>query len=158
MGPDVRIDNEVASAVSGAAYKRKSPMTGETATSAAAGKSADAEHAAPPAVAEISTWAATGPSRRRTNPYTCADILEARSGKFVSPGAGESCGRRPRFGYSVLPSANNMLREAAAIATRITDGFVHSDTPDTLATGCPQPVDVFVGLAFRNASIPPGAR
>ena len=155
MGLGARIENEIASAVSGTAFEQVSPVNGEVASATTAGKTAEVVRAAPSAVAEVSTCATTDPSQRRDIPDSCADILEARNREFVALLAGESGGGGPCFGFSVLPSANNMLREAAAMATRITGGFVHFDTPDTLATGFPQPVGVLVGTVSWNAPILP---
>ena len=158
MGLGARIENEIASAVSGAAFEQVSPVNGDAASAATTARTAEVVRAAPSAVAEASTCATTDPSQRRDIRDSCADILEARNREFAALLAGETGGGGPCFGCSVLPSANNMLREAAAMATRITGGFVPSDSRDTLATGCPPPVGVLVGRVSWNAPILPGKR
>lgn len=151
------INNETVAAADGATFVRKSPITGEVVTTAAAGKSADVDMAVKAAAYMFPAWSAKGPGERRAILNACADALEARSAEFSALGAQETGGTGRWFGFNVM-LASKMLREAAAMTTQIKGEVIPSDKPGTLAMGLRQPVGVLVGMAPWNAPIILGVR
>ena len=151
------ISNETVAAMDGSSFERRSPMTGEVVTTAAAAKEADVNLAVQSAAAAFPAWSTTAPGQRRKILNACADALEARSGEFAALGAKETGGSGPWFGFNVMLAAN-MLREAAAMTTQIKGEIIPANKPGTLAMGYRQPVGVLVGMAPWNAPVILGVR
>src|SRR5262249_15562105 len=118
MNVSLLIDNQDVSATGGATFERRDPVTREVATLAAAATVADAIKAADAAHAAFPAWAAIGPSERRAKLLKAADALEARVGDFTAAMVRETGSTAPWAGFNVMLAAN-MLREAAALTTRV---------------------------------------
>jgi len=157
METGLLINNVTVAAADGGIFVRKSPVTGEVASTAAAGKKVDVDAAIQAAANAFPAWSAKGPSERRAILSACADALEARGAEFSVLGAQETGGTGPWFGFNVMLAAK-MLREAASMTTQIKGEVIPSDKPGTMAMGLRQPVGVLVGMAPWNAPIILGVR
>ncbi|MEM1298063.1 MAG: aldehyde dehydrogenase [Pseudomonadota bacterium] len=146
------IDNEDAPAADGGTFVRKSPVTAETASTAAAGGAADVDAAVQAAHRAFPEWAAMGPAQRRAILSKCAETLDAKAPEFVALGAAETGGTAPWIGFNVMLAAN-MLREAAAMTTQIKGEIIPANKPGTLSMGYRQPCGVLVGMAPWNAPV-----
>ena len=140
-----------------AIFERRNPVTGQVATRAAAATIADARAAADAAAAAFPAWSQTGPSERRAMLNRAADALEARTQDFVRAMA-EETGATEGWSQFNAHLAAGMLREAAAMTTRITGEVIPSDKPGCLAMAIRQPAGVVLGIAPWNAPIILGVR
>lgn len=151
------IDNSNVPSTSAERFERRSPTSGQVATTAAAAKKKDVEAAVEAAARAFPAWSAVGPGLRRKILNDCADVLEARTDEFVTLGKQETGGTAPWFGFNVMLAAG-MLREAAAMTTQIKGEIIPANKPGTLSMGYRQPVGVLVGMAPWNAPIILGVR
>ncbi|MEX1181182.1 MAG: aldehyde dehydrogenase [Cucumibacter sp.] len=151
------IDGEARQSGGGASYERNDPFTGKLATRAAAATVADANAAVAAAAAAFKTWSKVGPGERRALLLKAADVMAGKVGKFTSLMIEETGATAPWAGFNVM-LASNMLREAAAMTTRIAGEIIPSDKPDTLAMGIRQPAGVCLGIAPWNAPVILGTR
>jgi len=151
------IDNEDRPASNGATFERRSPMTQAVATVASAATVEDAKGAAASARAAFPAWAALGPSTRRSLLLHAADELEKRAPNFIEAMLHETGATAPWAGFNVMLAAN-MLREAAALTTRVAGQVIPSDRPGSLAISIRQPVGVVLGIAPWNAPVILGVR
>ena len=67
------IGGEDVASESGLTFERKSPVTGNVVTKAAAGKAVDVDRAVVAADAAFDAWSTTGPNARRSILNACAD-------------------------------------------------------------------------------------
>ncbi len=141
----------------GATFVRLNPMSGETATTAAAASVADGIAAADAAAAAFPAWSALGPSARRAALLKAADGLEAQAGRFIEALTSETGGTDGWTHFNVHLAAG-MLREAASMTSQISGEVIPSDVPGSLALSVRQPVGVVLGLAPWNAPIILGVR
>ncbi|MEM9632073.1 MAG: aldehyde dehydrogenase [Pseudomonadota bacterium] len=146
------IGNEDVAADRGRKFDRRSPVTGNVVTTAAAAGAEDVNAAVAAAQEAFKTWSQTSPNQRRTILNACADALEARTADFVEIGIRETGGTGPWIGFNVMLGAR-ILREAASLTTQIKGEIIPSDKPGTFAMGYRQPVGVLVGMAPWNAPI-----
>jgi benzaldehyde dehydrogenase (NAD) len=144
-------------AAEGRTFARIDPITGETATNAAAASVADARAAADAAAAAFPSWSATGPNARRALLNKAADALEARANDFVAAMMTET-GSTEGWARFNLMLAAGMVREAAAITTQIGGEVIPSDQPGRIAMALREPVGVILGIAPWNAPIILGVR
>ena len=77
MSISMLIGGQDVAAQDGATFDRRDPVTGEIATTAPAGKAADALAAAKAAAAAFPAWSKTSPAERRAVLMKAADELEA---------------------------------------------------------------------------------
>lgn len=138
-------------------FKRINPITGETASSAAAMQREDIEAIAKKASAAFPVWAAQGPNARRALLIKAADALEARKDQFVAAMMAE-IGSTAGWALFNLGLAAGMVREAAAITTQIAGEVIPSDKPGCLSMALKEPVGVILGIAPWNAPIILGVR
>jgi len=157
MKVEMLIAGKKIGAIAGAAFERKDPVTGETASIAPAARSADVDRAVDAASAAFAGWSQTGPGIRRTILLKAAELLEARAADFVAVGIAETGATGPWIGFNVHLGAG-ILREAAAMTTQIKGELIPSDKPGTLAMAIRQPVGVLVGMAPWNAPVILGIR
>jgi acyl-CoA reductase-like NAD-dependent aldehyde dehydrogenase len=141
----------------GATFERLNPMTGETATIAAAATVADAIAAADAAAEAFPAWAALGPSARRAKLLRAADVLESQAMRFVEAVTTET-GATAGWTHFNVHLAAGMLREAASMTSQISGEVIPSDVAGSLAMSIRQPVGVVLGLAPWNAPIILGVR
>ena len=138
-------------------FTRLNPMTGETASSAAAMQAGDIPAIAAKAQTGFVAWSAMGPNARRAVLMKAADALEARKDAFVDAMMGE-IGATAGWAMFNLGLAASMVREAAALTTQITGEVIPSDKPGCLSMGLKEPVGVILGIAPWNAPIILGVR
>lgn len=138
-------------------FQRINPITGQSASTAVAMTPAEARSAADRAAAAFPAWSATGPNARRAILGRAADALEARRDAFVKAMMDE-IGATAGWAMFNLMLAAGMVREAAALTTRIAGEVIPSDKPGCLAMSIREPVGVVLGIAPWNAPIILGVR
>ena len=153
----LHVDGQQIAAAGGQTFTRLNPLTGQTATTAAAATRQDALHAADAAHAAFQGWSSTGPNARRALLNKAADALEARAEVFVEAMMDETGSTRGWALFNLMLAAG-MAREAAAITTQIGGDVIPSDKPGTLALALREPVGVVLGIAPWNAPIILGVR
>ena len=144
-------------AVDGRTFDRLDPMTGEVASRAAAASVADARSAAEAAATAFPAWAALGPGERRAALMKAADLMDKSGAAFAETMLAETGGTAPWAHFNTHLAAG-MLREAAAMTTRITGEVIPADKPNSLAMAVRQPVGVCLGIAPWNAPVILGIR
>jgi acyl-CoA reductase-like NAD-dependent aldehyde dehydrogenase len=154
---DFIIGGKAVPALDGAVYDRLDPVTGETATTYAAGSPEDAVRVADAAQAAFADWSQTGPGTRRKILLKAADLMETRVEEFTDLMLRETGSTRPWGGFNVMLAAG-MLREAAALTTQITGEVIPSDKPGVLSMAIRQPAGVVLGMAPWNAPVILGVR
>lgn len=157
MNIDLLINNEDVPATEGATFERHDPVTFEIATRAAAATAKDAIAAADAAHAAFPAWSATGPSARRALLLRAADELQRRTPDLIEIATNEIGATAPWIAFNV-GLATDMLREAAALTTRVGGQLLPSDRPGCLAMSVRQPAGVVLGIAPWNAPIILGVR
>ena len=141
----------------GAVYERLNPITGKTATRAAAATVDDARAAAAAAGAAFHGWSSLGPSERRKRLSAAADEIERRAVDFYEAMMKET-GATEVWGRFNVSLAAAMLREAAAMTTSNVGEIIPSDKPGLTAMALREPVGVVLGLAPWNAPVILGVR
>jgi len=140
-----------------ATFERRDPITGDVATNVQAMTVEEAVALAEKAAAAFPAWSAIGPSERRAMLNRAADLLLARADDFTQLMMGETGAAAPWVQFNVRLAAG-MLREAAAITTRIAGEVIPSDVPGCLSMAMRVPVGVVLGIAPWNAPIILGVR
>jgi len=138
-------------------FERISPITGQPASTAIAMTAAEARAIADRAAAAFPAWSATGPNARRAILGRAAEALEQRRDAFVKAMMDE-IGATAGWAMFNLMLAAAMVREAAALTTRITGEVIPSDKAGCLAMSLREPVGVVLGIAPWNAPIILGVR
>jgi vanillin dehydrogenase len=146
------IDGESVAATTSATFERKSPITGEVATRAAAANAEDVRKAIDAAAAAFPMWSALTPAPRRQYLMRAAAKLRERSGDIAACVSAET-GATVGWGHFNVHLAAMMLEEAAAITTQIGGEVIPSDSPGTLALAVRRPAGVVVGMAPWNAPV-----
>jgi vanillin dehydrogenase len=149
-------DRDVA-ARNAATFERRSPVSGEVATRAAAASPDDAKAAADAAAKAFPAWSALGPNERRARLNKAADLLEAKSAQFATLMLSET-GCTMGWGHFNVHFGALILREAAALTTQVTGEVVPSDVPGMMSMAFRQPVGVVLGIAPWNAPVILGVR
>ena len=138
-------------------FERINPITGQPASTAIAMTPAEALVAADRAAAAFPAWSATGPNARRTILGRAAEALEKRRDAFVKAMMDE-IGATAGWAMFNLMLAAGMVREAAALTTRVAGEVIPSDKPGCLAMSIREPAGVVLGIAPWNAPIILGVR
>ncbi len=138
-------------------FDRISPLTGQVATTATAMTTADAVAVVEQAAAAFPAWAATGPGARRAMLERAAAALEARRDAFIEAMVAEIGATAGWAGFNVMLAAA-MVREAAALTTRVGGETIPSDRPGCIAFTLREPVGVVLGIAPWNAPVILGVR
>ncbi len=138
-------------------FDRIDPLTGAVASTSPAMTVAEAVAVADAAAAALPAWSALGPNARRAALTRAADALEARSADFIAAMQAE-CGATEGWARFNLALATGMVREAAALTTRIGGEVIPSDKPGCLALALREPAGVVLGIAPWNAPIILGVR
>ncbi|WP_227287410.1 aldehyde dehydrogenase [Boseongicola sp. H5] len=154
---ELLIAGEDVQASGGRTFTRDNPLTGETATVAAAASVEDATRAADAAAAAFPGWSATGPGERRALMNAAADALQARAEDIVAAMADEIGATKPWAMFNIK-LAGDMLREAGALTTSIKGEIIPSNRPGSMAMAIRQPVGVVLGMAPWNAPVILGVR
>jgi acyl-CoA reductase-like NAD-dependent aldehyde dehydrogenase len=103
------------------------------------------------------TWYALGPGERRARLFGAVELLQQRAPEFMELGVQEIGGAPGWYGFNVK-LASEMLREAAAMTTRIGGEVIPSNVPGCLAMAIRQPARVARGIAPWNAPVILGVR
>ncbi|HEX8573817.1 MAG TPA: aldehyde dehydrogenase [Allosphingosinicella sp.] len=151
------IGGEPVEAAGGRTFSRADPLTGETATRAAAAGAEDARRAADAAGKAFPAWAALGPNARRALLNRAAEALEAREADFIDSMMAET-GSTEMWARFNLRLAAGMVREAGALTTQIGGEVIPSDKPGCIAMALREPVGAVLGIAPWNAPIILGVR
>ncbi|WP_434670986.1 aldehyde dehydrogenase (plasmid) [Klebsiella sp. B345] len=146
------IGGTLRAAIDGRTFERRSPWTGEVVTRAAAASLADADAAVSAAADAFNVWSVMGPTARRARLLRAADALEARIPEFIKLGM-EEIGATPDWmGFNAAYAAN-LLRESAALTTRIRGDVIASDLDDALMMTVRAPCGVVLGIAPWNSPV-----
>lgn len=154
---ELLIDGKQGPASDGKTFARINPVTGETATTAAAATTQDAIRAADAAARAFPEWSAKGPGERRALLMKAADNLEARGADIAAAMAVEIGATAGWAGFNVK-LASDMLREAAAMTTMVKGEIIPSNRPGSTAMAMRQPVGVVLSIAPWNAPVILGVR
>ncbi|WP_116132818.1 aldehyde dehydrogenase [Tropicimonas sp. IMCC34043] len=157
MSLNMLIGGAEVAAESGRVFDRTDPVTGEVATTAAAGGVADALKAVAAAQAAFAEWSAKGPEARRAVLSRAADIMEARTNDFVDAMVSETGATGIWAGFNVHLAAG-MLREAGAMTSQIGGEVIPANKPGTMALAVARPRGVCLGIAPWNAPVILGTR
>lgn len=146
-----------AGAKSGATFERKSPITGEVVTRAAAAGVDDVRAAIAAAQEAFPAWSKTSPSARRKLLQDAAAKLRAHSADF-SRLCVEETGAIGGWGHFNTAFAASIIEESAAMTTQIIGETIPTDHAGTIAMGVRQPAGVCIGMAPWNAPVILGVR
>lgn len=138
-------------------FERINPITGQPASTAVAMTPAEALATAERAAAAFPAWSTTGPNARRAILGRAAEALEKRRDAFVKAMMDE-IGATAGWAMFNLMLAAGMVREAAALTTRVAGEVIPSDKPGCLAMSIREPAGVVLGIAPWNAPIILGVR
>ena len=151
------IAGQQVAATGGATFERRNPVSNQVVSRAAAATPADARAAADAAAAAFPAWSMLGPSARRSKLNKAADLLEARA-KDIATAVRDETGSTAGWGHFNVHFAAMLLREAAALTTKVGGEVVPSDVPGMMAMAYRQPAGVVLGIAPWNAPIILGVR
>ncbi|WP_244797992.1 aldehyde dehydrogenase [Caballeronia grimmiae] len=157
MEASLLIGGELRAAEAGRCFERRDPLTGDTASVAAAASVGDARAAADAASAALPAWAALSPSARRALLLKAADVFEAFKDKLVHAMVSETGATADWAAFNTRLAAN-MLREAASMCTQIQGDVIPSERHDCLSVAMRVPAGVVLGIAPWNAPIILGVR
>ena len=143
--------------MSTATFERRSPLSGEVASTARAFTAADAGAAADRAAAAFPAWSSLGPSARRAKLLLAADLIQSQAAQFTELMMAEIGATGAWAAFNVM-LATGMLREAASLTTQVTGETIPSDSPGCLAISVRRPVGVVLGIAPWNAPVILGVR
>ncbi|MEQ3626643.1 MAG: aldehyde dehydrogenase [Marinobacter sp.] len=144
-------------ASNGATFERANPVTGATATRAAAATVEDARRAADAAAAAFPKWSATPAGERRRVLLRAAEALGARTDDIVAAMKDE-VGATEAWARFNCMLAGDMLIEAAGLTTQIKGEIVPSNRPGTTAYATRQAAGVVLAMAPWNAPVILGVR
>lgn len=151
------INGQDVAAQSGATFERKSPITGQVVSVAAAAGVADVNAAIAAAQAAFPAWAKTSPLKRRELLNLAAAKLRAKAPEF-SRLCIEETGAIGGWGFFNTAFAATIIEEAAAVTTQVLGETIPSAHTDTLSLGLRVPTGVCVGMAPWNAPVILGVR
>ncbi len=154
---DLIIASKSTKAEGGRTFTRLNPITGETATTAAAASVSDAKAAVDAAAAAFPAWSAMGPNARRAVLLKVADQISAMAPEFIAAMKAETGSTQAWAGFNCMLAAN-MMREAASLTTMINGETIPSDKPGCVAIAVRQPAGVVLGIAPWNAPVILGVR
>jgi acyl-CoA reductase-like NAD-dependent aldehyde dehydrogenase len=138
-------------------FVRLNPVTGKVASTAQAGKAADAIAAADKAAAAFPAWSETGPGARRQLLMKAAQALVSKRDEFIALMQAETGSTASWAGFNVT-LASGMIDEAASLTTQIKGEVIPSDKPGCHAMSVREAAGVCVGIAPWNAPIILGVR
>ncbi|MCP1118263.1 aldehyde dehydrogenase [Robbsia andropogonis] len=144
-------------ASNGATFERRNPLDGELASLAPAATLEDATAAVQAASSAFPAWAALGVRERRMLLLTAADVLKSYTSDFTAAMAAETGASNQWASFNVELAAE-IMREAAALVTRIDGQVIPSDTHGCLSMAIRQPAGVVLGIAPWNAPVILGVR
>lgn len=138
-------------------FERRNPVTHQVASTAAAASPQEALQAVEAASRAFGAWSAEGPGERRALLNRAADELQAAAPAFIRTMIDETGASGLWAGFNAM-TAVGILREAAALTTRISGEVIPSDVPGNLSMALRQPAGVVLGIAPWNAPAILGVR
>src|SRR5690606_13772002 len=157
MQAPLRIGAQLRDSATGRYFERRSPLSGEVVTRAAAATVDDAIAAAKAADEAFVQWSETGPNQRRALMTKALELLADRADAVVERVI-EETGTSADWARFNVQGSLNALREAAALATQVIGEQIPSDKPGTIAITTRVPVGVVLGMAPWNAPLLLGVR
>lgn len=157
MDARLRIGADLRDAANGRYFERRSPVSGDVVTRAAAATVDDAAAMLDCASEALGAWSETGPTERRALMTKAAELLEERAETFIERIIGET-GTSAAWALFNVQGSIGTLREAAALATQVAGKNIPSDKPGKLAITMRVPAGVVLGIAPWNAPLVLGIR
>lgn len=157
MDTQLLIDNEWQPARSGRTFERRHPVGDKVVSRASAGGVDDALAAVESANKAFRSWRHSAPSERRRVLLKAADVLEAKTPRFIEVMAAEVGASALWAGFNVHLAAN-LFREAASLATQIQGETIPTDKPGTLSMTVRQPAGVVLSMVPWNGPVVLAAR
>ncbi|MGX9848579.1 aldehyde dehydrogenase [Limimaricola litoreus] len=154
---DLYIGGAFTPATGGGSFERANPVTGATATQAAAATQEDAARAVEAAAAAFPEWSATPPAQRRRTLLAAAEALAAKSDAIVAAMKAETGATEAWARFNCM-LAGEMLIEAAGLVTQVKGEIIPSNRPGTTAYALRQPAGVVLAMAPWNAPVILGVR
>ena len=136
---------------------RANPVTGAIATTVSVASVADVQSAVDAAHQAFQSWSKTGPNHRREILLKAADIIQSKAAEFSAIVMAETGATKMWGGFNAKLGAE-IMREAAAMTTRLVGETIPADRPGTLSLAIRRPVGVMVGMAPWNAPVILGVR
>jgi acyl-CoA reductase-like NAD-dependent aldehyde dehydrogenase len=133
-------------------FERRSPITGNVITSAAAASPEDAVRAVQSCAAALPAWAAMAPAAKRDLLLRAASLLDDRAEAFKDVMIEETGASRPWSVFNVKLAAG-MLREAAGITTQVKGEVIPSNKPGMFSMALRRPAGVVLSIAPWNAPV-----
>ncbi|MEC5408595.1 aldehyde dehydrogenase [Paraburkholderia sp. MPAMCS5] len=139
------------------AFEVKSPITGQTVTTATAATVDDVCTVAAAAAKAFPSWSKTSPKDRRSVLLKAAAVMENYSDRLIDCMVAET-GTSVTWAQFNVRGAIGALNEAAALTTQIRGETIPSDVPGCFAMTIRTPVGVVLGIAPWNAPLLLGLR
>lgn len=133
-------------------FQRMNPVTKKAASVAAAAQPADVLAAIESAQKALPAWSKLGPNERRRRLLLAADMMQECTSDFIEIARQETGSTDAWYGFNVQLSAN-ILREAAAMTTRIQGSIIPTDLPGNFSTAKRVPYGVVLSMAPWNAPV-----
>lgn len=146
------INGEMVAAEGGQTFVRRSPVTGEIATIAAAAQPTDIEKVLHSSKAAFAIWSKLSPTQRRQRLLKVAELMDARVQDFILTARQETGSTDAWYGFNATLSAN-MFREAAAMTTQIAGALLPTDLPGNISMAERIPCGVILSIAPWNAPV-----
>lgn len=152
---DIHVDGE--DKATNTRHDRIGPITEAPVTDSASASVSDVDDACEAAAQAFKSWSKTGPNHRREILIKAADILMSKIAEFDEIVMKET-GAAKGWGAFNCKFGTDLLREAAAMTTRILGETIPADRPGTLSMAVRKPVGVLAGIAPWNAPVILGVR
>ncbi|MEM9570409.1 MAG: aldehyde dehydrogenase [Pseudomonadota bacterium] len=153
----LRIGGADAASSAGKTVIRTGPVTGDPVTTVEAASASDVNAAIEAAANAYKSWSQTGPNHRREILLKAADIIQSKAAQFSAIVMAETGATKMWGGFNAKLGAE-IMREAAAMTTRLLGETIPADRPGTLSLAIRKPVGVMVGIAPWNAPVILGVR
>jgi benzaldehyde dehydrogenase (NAD) len=149
---ELLIGGQSVRASSGKRFDRANPISGQVVSRAAAATVADVNEAVASAKRAYGQWSALGPNERRSRLLQAVERLTQAGPDLVRLMIEETGAAKPWAEFN-LKLACSMLRDAAAMTTRVTGDTIASDRPGILSMTVRVPYGVVLSIAPWNAPI-----
>jgi acyl-CoA reductase-like NAD-dependent aldehyde dehydrogenase len=151
------IGGEACHAEKDAVFERRSPVSGELATIAAAASADDVQRAAHAAAAAFPGWSRTSPSERRRLLEAAAHRLMERKADLTAAMLRETGATEAWCAFNV-ELGSEIFIDAAGMTTMVAGAVVPSNRPGVQSFAMRQPAGVCLAIAPWNAPIILGVR
>ncbi|WP_315704972.1 MULTISPECIES: aldehyde dehydrogenase family protein [unclassified Bradyrhizobium] len=133
-------------------FERRSAISGDLVTEAAAATPEQAIEAVASCAAAFPAWAATAPAAKRDILLKAAALLEARTDEFRDVMIGETGASKSWYVFNAKLAAG-MLREAAGLTTHVKGEIIPSNKPGMFSMAVRRPAGVALAIAPWNAPV-----